>query len=826
MRGNTARYLTDWKNMAVRRFIVERIRFHLKETDRLVFTGWFHPAGKGACELVAYQNKKAAKLTVFTKKGADVRQKYIANAYEINEELTGTVTLPEQGKASGRLALFCVTGEKIFSVSSKELKRLKKRVEYYIESVKITDKSLELTGWAAGEKEVALSVADKDGRDVPFACTRYYRRDLCGAFYELDETQKPGFKISVPLSGENAKKEAVRLCLRMEDGEKRSVYRVNPGDGTDGLTHKWFDKTYKYLTRNGMRETIKKIYRKIGKKEAFPYEEWRKRHETPPETLREQREKQLPNQIFFSVVIPAYRTNPEYLRQMINSVRNQTWKNWELLIADGSGIDSPLTELLKQYAKEDERIHFKTLEENKGIAGNTNEALSMASGEVIVLADHDDLLPPEALFELAAVWNKDPSVDVVYTDEDKVSMDGKKYFDPHFKSDFNIDLLCSMNYICHLFAFRKEILQKAGGFRSEYDGAQDYDFILRCVEQAEKIFHIPKILYHWRCHIDSTAANPDSKRYAFEAGRRAIEAHYQRLGIPARAEHGEFYGMYRTIYEWRKEPLVSVLIPNKDHTDDLEKCLASIRKSDYPNYEVIIIENNSTEAATFDYYKKIASDRIKVVTYRGAFNFSAVNNFGASHAAGDYFLLLNNDTEMQETDCIRELLGYCMRDDVGAVGARLYYEDDTIQHAGVVLGFGGIAGHTFIGKSGYDTGYFGRIICAQDYSAVTAACMMTKRTVFEEVGGLSEDLRVAFNDIDYCMKVRETGKLIVYNPYAKLYHYESKSRGLEDTPEKVERFNGEIELFRQKWEKELSKGDPYYNPNLTLSDSDFSLRKA
>ena len=450
----------------------------------------------------------------------------------------------------------------------------------------------------------------------------------------------------------------------------------------------------------------------------------------------------------------------------------------------------------------------------------------MASGEVIVLADHDDLLPPEALFELAAVWNKDPSVDVVYTDEDKVSMDGKKYFDPHFKSDFNIDLLCSMNYICHLFAFRKEILQKAGGFRSEYDGAQDYDFILRCVEQAEKIFHIPKILYHWRCHIDSTAANPDSKRYAFEAGRRAIEANYQSLGIPARAEHGEFYGMYRTIYEWRKEPLVSVLIPNKDHTDDLEKCLASIRKSDYPNYEVIIIENNSTEAATFDYYKRIASDRIKFVTYRGAFNFSAVNNFGASHAAGDYFLLLNNDTEMQETDCIRELLGYCMRDDVGAVGARLYYEDDTIQHAGVVLGFGGIAGHTFIGKSGYDTGYFGRIICAQDYSAVTAACMMTKRTVFEEVGGLSEDLRVAFNDIDYCMKVRKTGKLIVYNPYAKLYHYESKSRGLEDTPEKVERFNGEIELFRQKWEKELSKGDPYYNPNLTLSDSDFSLRKA
>jgi GT2 family glycosyltransferase len=448
----------------------------------------------------------------------------------------------------------------------------------------------------------------------------------------------------------------------------------------------------------------------------------------------------------------------------------------------------------------------------------------MASGDVIVLADHDDIVPANALYELARAWNEDATIDVLYSDEDKISMDGKRHFDPHFKSDYNIDLLCSMNYVCHLFAFKKEILAVVKGQKPEFDGAQDYDFILRCFEAAQNIRHIPKILYHWRCHVDSTAENPESKLYAFEAGKRAIEAHYERLGIPAHVEHSTFYGMYHTVYDWTEQPLVSILIPNKDHTDDLEKCLASIQKQNYTNYEVIIIENNSTEAETFAYYKNVENEKIHVAYYDGEFNFSKINNFGARQAKGEYYLLLNNDTEMIEEDCLAELLGYCMRPDVGAVGARLYYEDDTIQHAGVVLGFGGIAGHTFIGKSRYDIGYFGRIICAQDYSAVTAACMMTKKEVFWQVGGLTEELRVAFNDIDYCMKVRQAGKLIVYNPYAQLYHYESKSRGLEDTPEKVARFNSEVAQFNERWGAQIEAGDPYYNPNLTLNNSDFSIR--
>ena len=406
--------------------------------------------------------------------------------------------------------------------------------------------------------------------------------------------------------------------------------------------------------------------------------------------------------------------------------------------------------------------------------------------------------------------------------------DGKALFDPHFKPDFNPDLLCSVNYICHLFVVKKELLDKVGGFRAEYDGAQDYDFIFRCTENAKQICHIPKVLYHWRCHPNSTASNPESKLYAFEAGRRAVQAHYERTGIHAEVFKGEYLGLYRTKFIRDHDPLISIIIPNKDHIDDLKRCMESIeQKSTYKNYEYIIVENNSTDSATFEYYKKLEAEnpKVRMVYWDGVFNYSAINNYGASFAKGEYLLLLNNDTEIINPDCLEELLGYCMRKDVGAVGARLYYEDDTIQHAGVVIGFGGIAGHCFVQQKRGTTGYCHRIICAQDYSAVTAACMMVKKSAFDAVGGLSEELAVAFNDIDFCMKLRKAGYLIVYNPYAELYHYESKSRGLEDTPEKVARFNKEIATFEKKWPEILKNGDPYYNPNLTLKSQDFSLKR-
>ena len=385
-----------------------------------------------------------------------------------------------------------------------------------------------------------------------------------------------------------------------------------------------------------------------------------------------------------------------------------------------------------------------------------------------------------------------------------------------------------MNYICHLFVVRKDLLERVGGFRQEFDGAQDYDFIFRCTEAAREVYHIPKVLYHWRCHQDSTASNPESKMYAFEAGSRAIMAHYERMGIQAeRVEKGVDYGIYHTVFKLQAQPLVSVIIPNKDHTADLDVCVQSLMgKSSYRNLEFIVVENNSREKETFEYYGKMQAmhSNFHVVTWEKGFNYSAINNFGAGFAKGEYLLLLNNDTELINPDSIQEMLGFCQREDVGIAGARLLYEDDTIQHAGVVIGFGGIAGHTFIGLHKAENSYFHRAMCAQDYSAVTAACLMTKKSVFDAVGGLSEELAVAFNDIDYCMKVRALGKLVVYAPYACFYHYESKSRGLEDTPEKVERFNREVAVFIKKWPDIIRKGDPYYNPNLTLRKSNFALR--
>ena len=406
-------------------------------------------------------------------------------------------------------------------------------------------------------------------------------------------------------------------------------------------------------------------------------------------------------------------------------------------------------------------------------------------------------------------------------------MEGLAFFAPDFKSDFNPELLTCVYYICHLFVVKKELLDQVGGFRQEFDGAQDYDFIFRCTEQAKEIVHIPQVLYHWRCHQDSTASNPESKMYAFDAGARAIKAHYDRLGVPVEIEKGEYLGLYRTKFLWEEKPLISIIIPNKDHIDDLKRCIDSIEeKATYRNYEYVIVENNSTEDETFAYYKELEASNPKahVVYWDGIFNYSAINNFGAAHAKGDYLLLLNNDTEIISPDCLEQLLGYCMRPDVGAVGARLYYEDDTVQHAGVVVGFGGIAGHCFVQQKRDATGYCHRIICAQDYSAVTAACMMMKKNVFLEAGGFTEELAVAFNDVDLCLKVRSHGHLIVYDPYVKLYHYESKSRGTEDSEEKVRRFQTEIEYMRCHWLDILKKGDPYYNKNLSLTKWNYSLK--
>lgn len=710
-------------------------------------------------------------------------------------------------------------------------------MKYSIDSILVRENSISITGWAVGDTltdKVDFLVETKNHEPVEFQLIPLDRYDITREMFQADGDYQFGFTVKFNVE-QGEKYRLIFSCGRrklvepidpVKAASEKNV-RVTPWTRIKKLLRpRTVLNAVAYLKDFGVKKFWNKTVQTIKGRED-DYMVWNREVVPDGEELERQRNERFPYCPKFSIVVPVFRTPERDLRAMIDSVRAQTYENWELCLADGSGERGKTVQVLDAYAKKDERIRYCVLERNEGISGNTNAALEMAEGDYLVLADHDDLLTPDALYHCAKALNRDVRPDVIYSDEDKVTADGKQLVEPHFKPDFNPDYLRNVNYICHLFVVSRELLAKVGGFRKEYDGAQDYDFIFRCTESAQEIYHIPRVLYHWRISATSTAADPEKKRYAFEAGAKAIKDHCTRIGLGVKVEPGMVPGYYHTTYELKSQPLISVIIPTKDHRDDLKLCLDSIfTKSKYPNLELIIVENNSVEPETFAYYKELeaAHTNVKVVVWEDSFNYSKINNFGVTFASGEYLLFLNNDVELINDDCIEEMLSYCQRDDVGIVGARLLYPDNTIQHAGVVVGYGGIAGHTFIGLDYRDKSYFLRASCAQNYSAVTAACMMAKRTVFDEVGGFYDGLAVAFNDIDFCMKVRATGKLVVYTPHAMLHHYESKSRGHEDTPEKVRRFQNEIKTFRQRWPEILENGDPYYNVNLTLRSSHFTLR--
>lgn len=542
--------------------------------------------------------------------------------------------------------------------------------------------------------------------------------------------------------------------------------------------------------------------------------------------LEAERNTTFPRQIKFSILVPLYNTPLEFLNEMISSVQFQTYSNWELCLADGSDSDHPeVGKTCLELAKKDSRIRYQKLDKNLGISGNTNACLDMATGDYIALFDHDDLLHPSALYEdMKAICEQ--GADFIYTDENTFHKRPADAYCPHYKPDYAPDTLRSYNYICHFTCFSKKLLEKTGLFRPEFDGSQDYDLVLRLTEQAQKIVHIPKILYYWRASATSTAADIGAKPYVVEAGKAALRSHLERIGLKGDVTDAANPSNYRIHYEIEGNPLISILIPSYDHMETLKRCIDSIlEKSTYPNFEIVIVENNSKEQKTFDYYESLKQDkRIRVVYWEGKFNYSAINNFGVKHTKGDYLLLLNNDIEVITPNWLEEMLMFAQRKDVGAVGAMLYYPSDKIQHAGVILGIGGVAGHSHKYLPRGDNGYMSRLTIAQNLSAVTAACLMVPRAVYDELDGLDESFEVAFNDVDFCMRIRKAGYLIVWTPYAELYHYESESRGLEDTPEKIKRFNGEIKRFHTRWAAELAAGDPYYNPNFSLDREDFSIR--
>ena len=816
--------------MAKEVFEVTKDRFHLQDPCCYVLQGtWPKEAKMRAC-----LDNSEVKAEIKRLEMVSALERFKDPDLMRGERITATVQLPESLEGYHKLTVYADMSDKTipwFSVSVKELEKRKGRPQFFIEEEKVQQGFLRIRGWAIAAEPVKIQVFDEDKKKIQAEILRTERVDVEQLYEEYEEMgihDKTGFFAELT----NLKGKILYVVFYAGDKKSVHIVHLNPAVVLQKKVQKYAEKGLRYWRNQGSRALVDKMISKVktASTREIPYQKWIIRHLPGNKELEKQRREKFDYQPKISIVVPLYKTPEKYLLQLVESVKAQTYPNWELCLSDGSGENSPLTSFLKSLEAGDERIKVAYNEQALQISENTNAGIEIATGAYIAFADHDDELTPHALFECVKALNKDRKIRLIYSDEDKMSMDGHKFFQPHFKPDYNPDLLCTVNYICHLFVVQREILDQVGTFRKEFDGAQDYDFIFRCVEAVDpsEIYHVTKILYHWRCHEDSTAENPESKTYAFEAGKRAIEEHYHRTGIRAEVYQGEFLGLYRTRFLRDYDPLISIIIPNKDHIEDLKRCMDSIdQKSSYKNYEYIIVENNSTDEKTFQYYKNLEEENPKahVVYWDKEFNYSAINNYGATFAQGEYILLLNNDTEIINETCLEELLGYCMRSDVGAVGARMYYEDDTIQHAGVVIGFGGIAGHCFVLQPRGTTGYCHRIICAQDYSAVTAACMLVKKSAFDEVGGLTEELAVAFNDIDFCMKLREAGYLIVYNPYAELYHYESKSRGLEDTPEKVARFNKEMQIFERRWPDILRNGDPYYNPNLTLKSQDFSLRR-
>ena len=816
--------------MAKEVFEVTKDRFHLKDPCCYVLQGtWPKEAKMRAC-----LDNSEVKAEIKRLEMVSALERFKDPDLMRGERITATVQLPESLEGYHKLTVYADMSDKTipwFSVPVKELEKRKGRPQFFIEEEKVQQGFLRIRGWAIAAEPVKIQVFDEDKKKIQAEILRTERVDVEQLYEEYEEMgihDKTGFFAELT----NLKGKILYVVFYAGDKKSVHIVHLNPAVVLQKKVQKYAEKGLRYWRNQGSRALVDKMISKVktASTREIPYQKWIIRHLPGNKELEKQRREKFDYQPKISIVVPLYKTPEKYLLQLVESVKAQTYPNWELCLSDGSGENSPLTSFLKSLEAGDERIKVAYNEQALQISENTNAGIEIATGAYIAFADHDDELTPHALFECVKALNKDRKIRLIYSDEDKMSMDGHKFFQPHFKPDYNPDLLCTVNYICHLFVVQREILDQVGTFRKEFDGAQDYDFIFRCVEAVDpsEIYHVTKILYHWRCHEDSTAENPESKTYAFEAGKRAIEEHYHRTGIRAEVYQGEFLGLYRTRFLRDYDPLISIIIPNKDHIEDLKRCMDSIdQKSSYKNYEYIIVENNSTDEKTFQYYKNLEEENPKahVVYWDKEFNYSAINNYGVTFAKGEYILLLNNDTEIINETCLEELLGYCMRSDVGAVGARMYYEDDTIQHAGVVIGFGGIAGHCFVLQPRGTTGYCHRIICAQDYSAVTAACMLVKKSAFDEVGGLTEELAVAFNDIDFCMKLREAGYLIVYNPYAELYHYESKSRGLEDTPEKVARFNKEMQIFERRWPDILRNGDPYYNPNLTLKSQDFSLRR-
>lgn len=689
-----------------------------------------------------------------------------------------------------------------------------------------------IKGWTLEEKSKVVPNIRIDSDSIDECSLSFHNRSDVAAAHKTSATLQMGFLLEMKLKNPNQK-----IPVTFSVGDSNVIEMIDPKKNIGGNTDKnnQFELLYRkarkglsYLKRNGLKSTLRRVKLEQRKQNDESYQQWIDENEQWDQTLIEKEISEFSYKPLISILMPVYNVEEKWLVKCIESVQNQFYPHWELCIADDCSTDASVRPLLEKFQELDKRIKVVYRKENGHISRATNSALQIATGEFVALLDNDDELAPIALYEVAKCLNTNPDLDLIYSDEDKIDMSGKR-FDPAFKPDWSPDLLLGTNYISHLGVYRRSIMDEIKGFRAGYEGSQDFDLVLRFTEKttAERIAHIPQILYYWRILPSSTAADQSTKSYAFDAGLKAVQDAIKRRGLKAEVTHAAGNGLYDVNYSVLNEEMVSVIIPTRNGYDDVKRCVDSIiAKTTYPNYEIIIADNGSDQPEMqelYSNYKKQLNDRFVVESIDIPFNYSRINNLAANKANGKYLLFLNNDTEVITPEWMTKMVSFAQFERIGCVGAKLYYPNNTIQHAGVILGMGGAAGHGHHTFPRGDFGYFGKLEINVDYLAVTAACMMIRAKDFSELNGFDEDLTVAFNDVDLCLREYEKGHDNVWLHGAELYHFESQSRGYENTPEKLERFKKETAYMEETWSKYI-ENDPYYNPNLTRMGGDFSVR--
>ena len=796
------------------KFVIRNVHFHTADHKQFVVNGWFEGDDLGPNSFEICLDRRSLPMQVQCRNDDSVRQKYVKNDILVTKEYIVIIKLPADLKEYRNFTVYA-GGMKVYECSVRQLCMMQQQLNYRITDIQMTGAACMVTGWAASEKPFKLTVYDNNSEPVQIQVERFPLPEIALEYREAKGLVESGFTVTVPVSGRKKK-----LELQITDGEYTVQYPFKALEKGRFLLR--LQNGLYYFRRNGFLNTLKRAVNEVYDlfRDTGDYLCWRKKNRPSERELERQRAMQPQTEIQLYGFLP-FVSSP-FLSVFLSSIQEQTFRNWKLLVAVTPEEQEQIQTHLFEFSNDHlEYVEVKTKDGQKRMENLFLYFTEHYPGKDswAVILDADDTIEEFAFYHCAVQMMEHPKMDMLYTDEDLLTKDGKEYIQPVFKSDFNLDMLQAANYFGHMVFLRGDLVKAVGNWDSAFGEAAIYDYYLRAAEQAAEIGHLQEVAYHRRSR---QAVHGQAQELM------ALQKHYDRLSVPATVEPSDTEGIYHTIYHWEEKPLVSIIIPNQDQVDNLDICVQSIlTNTKYPNYEILIIENNSTEESTFEYYENLQKkeERVRLINCKNGLQDSEIINYGVERSKGDYILLLKNKIEVINPRFIEELLGYCMREDVGICGARIYNYDGTVQHAGVIIGIGGICGRGFQGFSKENGGYQNRIFCPQDYSAVAAVCLMTKKSIFKALGGMDEELPTAYYDIDYCLKVRESGKLVVYNPFVTMYYYDDKFQETENRAEKLAGYQREADIFTKRWAELIRKGDPYYSPNLTKRYQDFSLRR-